>query len=359
MNIKGMRGVESSRVLNRILFLSYFMFLLLFALINPVLVLSTNDSKLVDDSLVKNSSKTVLVSEGPSSEPSSSLGVDSIVESVESGPNYLDLAEYSFIVKPGFVVVRLHYILSRRSLLRLILDLPDDAFDVKIWFDNITGSPSFLDEEARKVSVNRYLSNFVLEYSSRELLRGRFFVGGVKVPFNTTRLRINVKLSPDFVLEVPVKKGDFESASIYPVPKRIESDGQSLIFVWEFNNTKSGFSLPIIMILKKRMSSFVYLSLLGLSLVLVILAVIVYSRRKPVIKKVIVRKIDKITKHLKEDEEQILNILKQRGGSCEQGTLTVITGMSKSNLSRILKELEERRLIKKVKKGKKNIIFKI
>jgi len=61
--------------------------------------------------------------------------------------------------------------------------------------------------------------------------------------------------------------------------------------------------------------------------------------------------------YLKDEERQIVNVLRQREGSCEQGTLRVVTGMPKSTLSRILKELEDRNIIYKEKRGKKNIVF--
>ena len=68
------------------------------------------------------------------------------------------------------------------------------------------------------------------------------------------------------------------------------------------------------------------------------------------------QKYPEIEKHLKEDEEQIINILKQKEGHCEQGTLVIITGFSKAKLSAILKELEERKIVYKEQKGNKNII---
>lgn len=64
-----------------------------------------------------------------------------------------------------------------------------------------------------------------------------------------------------------------------------------------------------------------------------------------------------IEKHLKENEKIIINILKQRNGQAEQGTLRVISGFPKASLSRILKELEERKVVYKEKRGKKNIVF--
>ena len=57
------------------------------------------------------------------------------------------------------------------------------------------------------------------------------------------------------------------------------------------------------------------------------------------------------------DEEQIITILKNKEGSCEQGTLRVITGFSKATLSRLLSELETRNVIHKEKRGKKNLVF--
>jgi len=64
-----------------------------------------------------------------------------------------------------------------------------------------------------------------------------------------------------------------------------------------------------------------------------------------------------VGRHLKEDEKQIVNILKEREGKAEQGTIRVVSGMPKSSLSRILKELEERNIIYKEKRGKKNMVF--
>ena len=64
-----------------------------------------------------------------------------------------------------------------------------------------------------------------------------------------------------------------------------------------------------------------------------------------------------ILKHLKEDEQQIIRILEQKEGSCEQGTLRIITDFSKAHLSRLLMELESRKIIHKEKKGKKNIVY--
>lgn len=67
--------------------------------------------------------------------------------------------------------------------------------------------------------------------------------------------------------------------------------------------------------------------------------------------------LQKILAHLTEDEQQIVNILADREGHIEQGTLVIITGFSKAHLSRLLDELQRRRIIHKEKKGKKNVVW--
>ncbi|MCX8147335.1 MAG: hypothetical protein N3D84_02615 [Candidatus Woesearchaeota archaeon] len=64
-----------------------------------------------------------------------------------------------------------------------------------------------------------------------------------------------------------------------------------------------------------------------------------------------------IDKFLKEDERRIINILRQRDGVCSQATLRVVGNFSKASLSRLLKELEDRNIIKKEQRGKKNLVI--
>ena len=87
--------------------------------------------------------------------------------------------------------------------------------------------------------------------------------------------------------------------------------------------------------------------------------------KKPVVEKMEVEKQHdapflqqqtKIDRHLKEDEQVIINILRMKQGSCTQATIRVISDFSKARLSRILSELEARGFIYKQAKGRKNII---
>ncbi len=68
-------------------------------------------------------------------------------------------------------------------------------------------------------------------------------------------------------------------------------------------------------------------------------------------------KIAELLSHLKEEEQQIVMVLAQREGQCEQGTLRIVTNYPKSTLSRIISELEARNIVYKEKRGKKNLVF--
>ncbi|MBU0536755.1 MAG: hypothetical protein KKE20_07340 [Nanoarchaeota archaeon] len=64
-----------------------------------------------------------------------------------------------------------------------------------------------------------------------------------------------------------------------------------------------------------------------------------------------------VDKYLKEDEKTVVNILRQRGGVVSQATLRIAGNFSKATLSRLLKELEQRNVIKKEQRGKKNLVI--
>ena len=62
-------------------------------------------------------------------------------------------------------------------------------------------------------------------------------------------------------------------------------------------------------------------------------------------------------RHLKEDERLILEVLKAKKGKSTQAQLRVSTDFSKAKLSRLLMELEDRKIVLKEKEGKRNLVF--
>ncbi len=268
-------------------------------------------------------------------------------------------AKYTFFIHDKEVSVSVTYNFTSPRLVGLGLTIPKDSTNIRLKIDGQDSRPTIIEsKDAKTISIYRILKKMELSYDSKSLLKRNIFIVDLESPLNFSHLDISVKLAPNYMLEKPIRKGTFSSASIYPEPTRMETDGQSIIFVWEYNNTQPNKTYPVILLLKEKTNKLLIYITLALFVSFIVVFVL-FLRKKPKVNKVIVKKIDKITSHLKEDEEQVLNVLKQKGGKCDQGTLRVVTGMSKAKLSQLLKELEERKIIKKVKKGKKNVIIRL
>lgn len=231
------------------------------------------------------------------------------------------------------------------------IKLPADAKATSLWLDDVLQEKQIINKEfsvlAKKIRVS-YLTN---EYLDRQN-----FLIDLIFPDDIKNLSIRLVLPEDTRLAKPINYETLASNAVFPKPTRLETDGQRLIVTWERNNVKKGDSMSILVIFKKATNILLWIIPL-IILVAALTAYIIF--KKPRIKKVVEKVTIKaeIEKHLKEDEAQIIRILKQREGCCEQGTLRVITGFSKAKLSGILKELEERKIIYKEKRGKKNLVF--
>lgn len=66
--------------------------------------------------------------------------------------------------------------------------------------------------------------------------------------------------------------------------------------------------------------------------------------------------LKKILKILPNDEEKIISLLLENNNSLEQNKLVAFTGINKVKISRIIKSLEERGVIKKMNLGNTNLI---
>ena len=163
---------------------------------------------------------------------------------------------------------------------------------------------------------------------------------------------------------LPIKKGSLSGSSIYPRPTILETDGQVITAVWEFNDVKKGEELDFLVKYRTPFKYWIPLLLIILIIIAIFVVVtylVVRSKKqygKEDIKKsdINIKSESSIDKHVKDDEQQIINILRLKEGSCNQGTLRVATGFSKAKLSGLLKEMETRKMVHKEKRGKKNLV---
>jgi uncharacterized membrane protein len=211
------------------------------------------------------------------------------------------------------------------------------------------------DEAVVNNSGRLYGKSFAIEYDTGAFVERKNFLAEFTANDGIKKLSLRVFIPANAVLASSYDAKTGMSESIFPKASKLETDGQRIIVVWEREDFEKGNSLPVLVKFREKPDySFVFYILA----VLVVFFALYIKFRKPRIKtRTIVKKEDLLERHLKADEEQIVNILKQRENQCEQGTLRVITGFSKAKLSGLLKELEERKIIHKELRGKKNLIF--
>jgi uncharacterized membrane protein len=231
----------------------------------------------------------------------------------------------------------------------------EDADGIEVYADGV--KTNFTRAENKIIISLQGEQGIRFSYISEHFVDNENFLLSFTAPADINRLEFRVILPEKAVLTRPLKEDTIVSGSVYPKPSSAVTDGRSLIFTWLREDFEKGREISIFVAYRKER---VYANL-AVILVLALAAALGYAfyankRRPKVIRQII--KEDLFDLHLKEDEEIIVNVLKKREKKqCEQGTLRIITGFSKATLSRILSELEARKIIKKEKRGKKNIIF--
>jgi uncharacterized membrane protein len=230
----------------------------------------------------------------------------------------------------------------------LDIELPEDNTALSVYVDD-EAYASEIQGNILQIDLDN-ASNIHFNYVTQEVIDKTNFLMNMQLGFDVKDMTIKLVLPQGAMLKKPIKKG---KGSIFPKPTETDTDGRSLIFIWKQQDLKQDDEIAIFAQIEPKKEYSAWIAVIIVLMILVIGLFFTY-RKKPKQKE---GKTSDVEKHLKEDEEQIVTILKRKEGSCEQGTLRVITGFSKAHLSRLLKELEERKVIHKEKKGKKNIVF--
>ncbi len=250
---------------------------------------------------------------------------------------------------------------GHQTNLDLALDVAEDAKALSLYLDGKPAKP-FL--ENNKIIIKGNAKEVSFNYLTKEILGTDEFLVSLSL-LEADKFTTSLLLPEGYVLQKPVEEKTLTGDAVYPKPTSMTSDGQRIIINWERSNVKQDDDFSIFVKFKKRTNySLVSFGILFMLFILFFVFKLLLSKEKQTKKetKVESNKLEtkhepEILKHLKEDEETVINVLRQREGQCEQGTLRVITGFSKATLSRILKELEDRKVIYKEKRGKKNLVF--
>lgn len=298
-------------------------------------------------------------------------GVEELSDDVPDGV-YLSKDYTSMFIAYNKVLVESELLFSSKQTTNFSVGLPFDARDITNKVDNFE-YPAILESNNLMFFLknNRYVK---YSYITDELLEGDSFIAAIKVPFDTEELRIKVSLPEKAVLDRPMGNGPVSGSAVYPQPKRLETDGQVITVVWVFNDVKKDDELALYVKYNKPARYWipVILIVLGIMVALAAVSYLTYrsNGKRKAKAKIEITEVkaavpagsnkegsDNIDRHLKEDEQQIINVIRLKEGRCEQGTLRIATGFSKAKISGLLKELETRKIIHKEKRGKKNLVF--
>ncbi len=157
-----------------------------------------------------------------------------------------------------------------------------------------------------------------------------------------------------FHVQLVVPKGYAVLSPIIPSPDRVESSTTRLLLEWSRQNVRAGEEFYFIVGFSgeikppKQPSPLLYAGLFIAGLVIgggAVYGYILYRERKR----------DEERAHLRTDEEKVLAILKE--GPVLQSELVGKLGVSKAKVSIILREMEEKGLITRVKEGRTYRVF--
>ncbi len=172
-------------------------------------------------------------------------------------------------------------------------------------------------------------------------------------------LTFSTALPPHATLEADA------AAPLFPLPTSNHTDGIRLVFTWESSILYPGQEFAFIVKyqiptgLLEAQTANTYLPLfLGLAAIGGAITVLAIERLPKLIQSLADRKMRTI-RVVSNQEQDVLLLLEQKGGSCLQREIYEELNMSQSMTSMLLNSLEERGLIKRLRDGRENVVHRI
>jgi uncharacterized membrane protein len=219
----------------------------------------------------------------------------------------------------------------------ITLELPADYSHLSV------SSDYNLDSNNLTISGKSLKLSYITSKGIFNSAEGFYFAQRISYPENFDNAQIKLILDSGVV----VKDKD-----IFPTNYRLESDGERIVIVWGKNNVTKNNENIIFVSLEDLSKGFNIYSLSGLIIFIILVAVIIIAYKK------YSKKNEKnFEEHLIESEKKIIAELKKADrNTLWQKQLQTSSGFSKAKLSRVIRNLESRGLIKKVPYGNTNKI---
>ena len=232
-------------------------------------------------------------------------------------------------------------------------DLPEIAINPPLDAKIISCSENYTREN-NQIKVALTGKKLLLDYSTESFIEkaGKsYFTADLSLPAETKNLTVRLILPESSTLE-----------KAFPEPI-LTSDGRHIILSWNIKNAEA--SLPIFVVYNEQGGIFgsieIISGLFGIAFIIAIILFLLSLKKSGKIKDILKTKKKAKLKgrkelHLLESEASIVNFLKQSRGSAWQKQIQLKTGFSKAKLSRVIRDLEARKLVKKIPLGNTNKI---
>ena len=194
-----------------------------------------------------------------------------------------------------------------------------------------------------KENVNGINSSYVSNEAIEKTSKGYVFLESIILKEDFDKIKIILNLDQGFIIK---------NSEIYPKNYLLETDGNSIQIIWEFDNLKKEEEIILFAVLENLNEKSIWTDLL---VVFGILASIIYllfyfSKKRA-------SKENKTDKYLLDIEKQVLNELrKAENQELWQKNIQKNLNLSKAKTSRIIRNLEFRGLVKKIPFGNTNKI---
>jgi uncharacterized membrane protein len=251
-------------------------------------------------------------------------------------------------------------------------ELPGDAHEILIYDEVGELSPEITYDELviiyskfRTPIQPNSLENLTIEFDTSELVSSLegdhiFSTLFTPPPGSTKKMTLRIVLPKGMGLPNPISSG--ARTDIAPIPDNTLSDGTTTSFLWNVDQKEdfavfvrySSFAPPtttpstaVTLVASEDSNKTIYF--LVLSMVMVILVGVYLYIRK-------LKRAEGKTEFMKTDEKQIINLIKENEGLVQK-RLVDSTGFSKAKISKIVSELENRKIVRIERIGRRNKLF--
>jgi uncharacterized membrane protein len=213
------------------------------------------------------------------------------------------------------------------------LILPEDAKITEISETNYSFEDGKLTSASGSLKLS-YLTGTFIEKAGKI-----YFTADFKLP-QTENLNARLILPEFSILE-----------NSYPQAE-ITSDGKHIILEWKAQNKEN---FPVFVIYREKVFSWNWI--IAIIAIAIIISIFLIKRKLKVIKaKVKPKAKPKEELHLLESEAAVIKAIKENKGELWQKQIQIKTGFSKAKLSRTIRNLEARNLVKRIPLGNTNKI---